>query len=370
MSDVYSSFIEGVVLDNDDPMQQGRLKIWCPAIDGDQVNIETLPWATYLTPLAGQTQSYPAGSSGGAAIGAVAYGFWSVPKVGALVIVGFLYGDPNQRLYIGSVFREFGNRSLPAGRNSDGAPTSDSLEDLEPTKTNMDAQFMGKVTSPQARTRGAYERQVAQAVTDKDGKEGYSKRLTPPGEIEAGDLDPQTSCWTTPGRHAIIMQDDPHFARVRIKTAEGAQIILDDANERIYISTSRGRTWLEMDLDGHIHMYGAASVSVSAGADLNLQAVKNINIAAGADVNIVSAGKTRISACDALHVSGKGVNLSSSTQMDILASSYIMQSAAQIHLNGPDADPAELPGVPSITPHHEPFVRPASAIPRGKYWKE
>ena len=366
---IYSNLIEGVVLDNDDPMQMGRLKVWCPAIDGDQVDIETLPWAEYITPLAGQTQSYPAGSSGGAAAGPMSYGFWAVPKIGALVVIGFMYGDPNQRLYIGSKFREFGNRSLPAGRNSADAPLSDSLEDLEPTKTNMAAQFMGNVSAPQARTRGAFERQVAQAVTEKDSKEGYSKRLTPPGEIAAGDLDPQTYCLTTPGRHAIIMQDDPHFARVRIKTAEGTQIILDDANERIYISTSRGRTWLEMDVDGHIHMYGAASVSVSAGVDLNLQAGRNVNIA-GADVNIVSSGATRISACGPLHISGKGVNLSSSTQMDILASSYIMQTAAQIHLNGPDAEPAELASVPSITPHHEPFIRPASAIPRGKYWKE
>jgi uncharacterized protein (DUF2345 family) len=82
------------------------------------------------------------------------------------------------------------------------------------------------------------------------------------------------------------MQDDPEFSRLRFKTAEGTQIILDDANERIYISTSVGRTWLEMDKDGHINVFGANSISVRSGADLNFFADGDINLEAVGGINM------------------------------------------------------------------------------------
>ena len=104
----------------------------------------------------------------------------------------------------------------------------------------------------------------------RDGSEGYQKNPYEYGR----DLSPQTVCFTTPGRHSLIFQDNPENGRVRIKTADGHQVILDDANERIYVSTCSGKSWFEMDRDGHIHAYGSESLSLSAGADINLIAGK------------------------------------------------------------------------------------------------
>ena len=56
-----NGLMEGVVVDTSDPQQMGRLKIWVPGVDGDLYDIANLPWATYLSPLAGQTRDYPAG---------------------------------------------------------------------------------------------------------------------------------------------------------------------------------------------------------------------------------------------------------------------------------------------------------------------
>lgn len=364
--------VDGVVVDTSDPQEMGRFRVWCPAIDGGDINLENLPWVIYVSPLAGQAYNYPAGGSGQKSIGPVSYGFWAIPKIGSRVIISFLYGDYNQRIYLGSIFGDHGNRSLPNGRNAEGAAsTSDSFEAIEPMTSNLKAQFQGKLSDPIAQSRGVYERQVAQAADTKNPNEGYDNRVTRDNtESKAGDLDPQTYCITTPGRHSIIMQDNPKFARVRIKTAEGHQIILDDANERIYISTSKGRTWIELDVDGHINMYGAESVSVSAGSDFNIQALGDVNIAAGGSVNISAAKAARISACEDVSISGdEGVNITSGAEFNILAAGTILQTGSTIHLNGPNAKQALCSGKPSTIPSHEPWTRNITAGVRGKNWK-
>ena len=365
------SLIDGVVVDTADPLEMGRMKVWCPSIDGDNTNVDTLPWVTYTTPLAGHAYDYPAGGTGGAAVGPVAYGLWAVPKVGAKVLIGFLYGDYNQRIYLGSFYRDFGNRSLPAGRNKEGsAPTSDSGDVIEPTSTNLKAQFGGDLASSIAKTRGAYERMAAQPSTTKDANEGYSPRVLKDSNPKVGALDPQTYCLTTPGRHAIIMQDYPEFARVRIKTAEGHQIIFDDANERIYISTSLGKTWVELDVDGHVHVHGAASISMAAGGDINISALGNVNIAAGKNVNIGAGESLRMAACKDLSATGdEGVNLTSKAEFNILATGQLLQKGSQIHLNGPQPAAAPCPDKPTLTPSHEPWERPATKGKRNKNWR-
>lgn len=359
--------MEGVVVDTNDPQQMGRVKIWIPALDGDLYKIEALPWATYVSPMAGQTRDYPAGPGSVKTSGLVSYGWWSVPKAGALVIVGLLYNDPNRRVYMGSYFRDHGNRSLPQGRNrSDisNVPLSDTFEPVEPQSENLKAQFRNQLDKSEAKTRGVYERAVAQDKTDKDGTEGYQKDL-----IDSAQLDPQTYVLTTPGRHALVFQDNPETGRVRVKTAAGHQIILDDANERIYVSTSRGQSWFEMDQDGRIHVYGADSISFATGADFNVTAVGDFNVNAGGDVNVQAGGSMKLAACGSTHVSGAGVNLESTAGFNILAAGDLLQTASNIHLNGPGAESAECPEAPPVVPTHEPWERDASKSARGKYWK-
>jgi len=361
------NMVEGFVLATDDPQQMGRIKIWCPAVDGEEYNVDLLPWATYMSPFAGQTNEFPAGASGTASGGLHSYGFWAIPKIGARVIVAMLYGDVNLRIYMGCIFNPHANRSLPVGRNRPDlgpAPITDTFDPVEPQTKNMKAQFGEQLDAPEAQSRGAYERSVAQGADIRNGEEGYQRAVQGEG------LDPQTYCLTTPGRHALIFQDNPTTGRLRLKTADGHQIIFDDANERIYMSTAKGKTWVEMDADGHIHMYGAASVSVSAGVDMNLSANGNVNITAGKNVNIAAAGHARISACDDVSISGKVLNIESSGVFNILSAAPLFVTAANISLNGAKAAKAKCADKPEITPNHEPWERPATKGTRGKNWKK
>jgi hypothetical protein len=368
-----SQLMEGVVVDTNDPQQMGRLKIWVPAIDGDYYNIADLPWATYVSPMAGQTLDYPAGPGGTPTAGYVSYGMWCVPKSGSLVIVGFLYGDVNRRMYLGSYFRDHGNRSIPVGRNRSDlgkTPLSDTFDPVEPQATNLNTQFRGQLDASEAKTRGVYERAVAQDKTDKDGTEGYQTDAID-SKDDAGNprYESQTHVWSTPGRHALIFQDHPSNGRVRIKTAAGHQVILDDANERVYISTAQGKSWIELDQDGRVHVYAADTISVSTGGDFNVTAVGNLNLDAGGDVNIQAGGAMKLAGCGTANLSGAGLNLESSASFNILAAGTLLQTASAIHLNGPGAGSAECPTTPSVIPTHEPWTREGSKSTRNKNWK-
>ena len=312
--DNYPFIVEGMVVATDDPDQMGRLRIHIPAIDGEEYVIEQLPWCEYASPFLGYTASYPGGNGTSDNHAHASYGFWAIPKMGATVLVFFLNGNPSSRFYFASTARLHRNRSMPAGRNKDflgnDGPFGDAgdgtgkLNPIQPAFDNLRTQFQNKITESEAVTRGAYERQVAQAKDDKDGKEGYAENPADPSY-----LDCQTFCFSTPGRHAIIMQDDPRFARLRIKTAEGHQVIFDDANERIYMSTAKGNSWVEMDQDGHINVFGVDSISMRTGKDFNIRADGDINFEAGGSVNIkAEKGDVKVSAQTNIHLKAN-VNL-------------------------------------------------------------
>ena len=399
--DHYPFIVEGFVMDTADPDQMGRLKIWCPALDGDSYNVERLPWAEYACPFGGVTNNFPVGRDGVQSKGPVPYGFFALPKLNSQVLVFLLNGNPNRRFFFASYFDLHRNRGMPGGRNTaedkkTPGPFTDAYTPLEPAYTNLRAAFGNDLTNSIAQTRGAHERQTAQDSSVKDGKDGYAKAAADPEKY----LDPQTYCWVTPGHHFISMNDAKDNCRIRIKTCEGNQIILDDTNERIYISTAKGNTWIELDEDGHIHMYGGKSISIRAEEDVNITAGRNINIAAKTGINIKSEADARITGGN-VHIKSGSITAITGCTLDLIGSktritgeSLDLKSEGLMALEGSkitakvgttptdaDKDQLILPGGvaaaascaveatgPSIIPSHEPFKRPANTS-RNKNYK-
>jgi hypothetical protein len=396
----------GIVEDTNDPAQMGRVRVYCPSIDHEDHKIDDLPWTLYAAPFGGAIKYMVSGPDGDTTYGPTSYGFWGIPKQGATVLVQFINGDTNYRVWTGCLYPSMGQRGLPAGRGLDitkekpfpYGPFSDSYEDIQPARRNLEE---AGLHDKHYFTRGGYERQISQAITDKDGTEGYAKNPSKPKEF-----DPQGYCIVTPGQHYISMQDAADFCRVRIKTTTGHQIIMDDTNDRIYISTNRGKSWFEMDSDGHIHFYGAASISMTTDEDFNITALGNINMNAGGSINMTAADTIQGTAganinlnsgCSTLITTGDNfevkttanIALSSAKfdvastgnmvlnggKVDIKAGGNLTQSGAQIHLNTSAAavaakaiaaPKAQLPG---IVPEHEPWGRPKSDEARNKFWK-
>lgn len=364
---------EGVVVANNDADEMGRVKVWIPAVDGEKYDVETLPWAEYSSPLAGVTNNYVVGRELDFRAGPVPYGFWAIPKVNAIVLVMFLNGDSNRRYYIGNVNSLHANRGLPAGRNVNPdnndaiGPWTDTYEPLQPAYRNLRAAFQDNLTASESQTRGFYQKQAAQAKTDKDNKEGYSTNT-----VDTSTLDPQTYCWSTPGGHYLTMVDDPANCRIRLKTISGNQMIFDDSNERIYVSTARGGTWFELDEDGHMHGYANESISFSAGGDINFTAKKNFNVLAGTGINLKTSGPMNLDADADFNLSiGGSIYATACGGIDLLAEGKpIIAQGPQIHLNSDPATAAEGAEDTSIQPAHEPWSRPESKTKRNAHWKK
>ena len=90
--------------------------------------------------------------------------------------------------------------------------------------------------------------------------------------------------------HQFLMDDNANNRNIRLRTAGGNQILLDDTTGCIYVINKSGTAWFELDVQGNINFFGQGNMSLRSKGDFNLRADKNVNIEAGNDVNIKAAG--------------------------------------------------------------------------------
>src|SRR5271154_1850695 len=122
----------GRVMDTNDPMQMGRIRVYVPGLDAETSLVGDLPFAIYCSPLAGHGQVQSRGPVDGTyTSGPVAYGMFNIPKVGTDVLVLHLNGDPNFRVWFGALYGFMLAGTLPHGRytfNNPDAPATGALD--------------------------------------------------------------------------------------------------------------------------------------------------------------------------------------------------------------------------------------------------
>lgn len=314
ITNITNTLCIGVVVDTDDPLEEGRLRVWCPDLNDNPKKLLHIPWASYVTPFGGSinnacfTRGHIAGSE--LSQGSVHYGFWGIPEQGAHVIVACINGDIRRRVWLGCIPEHqethtlFNGRFRWEGGKVDG-PFTSSDSPIEPSYTNAGVAFNEDRESAEWKTRGA-EYQVASVREDlgeipspskstyldnqypqmteaeqdewvkpKVGSHGYdwtsNKKL---GEFKSS----KAFGMTTPGFHSFLMDDRAYNSRIRLKTTAGHQILLDDTNERIYISTYEGKSYVEMDKSGNIDIFSDRRISVHAKKDINIESDETVRI--------------------------------------------------------------------------------------------
>jgi hypothetical protein len=133
----------------------------------------------------------------------------------------------------------------------------------------------------------------------------------------------KTSASKGPPEYASVEDGDqdgdptiPHNELIRLRTRTGAQILFHTSEDLIYITNSRGTSWIEMTSDGKIDVYAQDSISVHtdndmnffAGRDINLEAVRNINIKAGGNHQLEVIGNKTIIVTGNRTISVKGTH--------------------------------------------------------------
>lgn len=359
----------GTVVDTNDPLQMGRARIICPTLgESYDTRIEDVPWAVYVSPFAGSTSVGTKGPGLQTTQGPVAYGFWSIPKVRSQVIVSFVDGDPNLRIYIGGAYDLGEPHTMPHGRwmmddhpaleKAPGdtdvyGPYSSNEKLIRPLADNIRKAFSNKTNSPEWKTRAAdftasaldisaVSTSSSNVADDKDvtvgdwiNRQGYQINRQ---SLESGDYDNMVYCWTSPGFHSVSMDDRQENCRMRFRTTSGNQIILDDTNERIYIMTAEGNNWIEMDQSGNIEMYTSGKFSVRAEGDVNLTSDKTVRILGKEGVHIKSDKDVRIESIDNTEVRvGDTYTLTASNNIEVRSTNHkILTSEALKVRSGSD----------------------------------
>jgi uncharacterized protein (DUF2345 family) len=86
------------------------------------------------------------------------------------------------------------------------------------------------------------------------------------------------------------MDDNINSRLVRIRTAGGNQLLMDDTTGVVYVINKKGTAWIELGTNGDIQVYSEASINMRAKGNFNLRADKNVNIEAGQDLHLKAAG--------------------------------------------------------------------------------
>ena len=73
---------------------------------------------------------------------------------------------------------------------------------------------------------------------------------------------------------------------IRLRTRSGAQVLLHNSKDVVYIINNSGTAWIEFTQDGKIDVYAKDSVSIHTENDMNFRADRDINLEAGRNVNI------------------------------------------------------------------------------------
>lgn len=392
----------GFVVDNDDPLQQGRLRIFCPAYNDNPKKLLHLPWAGYVSPVGGviSQSAYARGHVEGREFsnGPIHYGFWGIPEIGAHALVACINGDPRRRVWLGCFPSHQETHTIGHGRfkhenNEVNGPLTSRGNPIEPTASKLKEAFNNDISSSEWKTRAAdyqitsvrskpspdksvYVDDDYETISNNEEDEWVKEILGEHGYDWSGYknlasfLSSRVYGWTTPGFHSITMDDRPFNSRIRIRTAGGNQILLDDTNERMYFSTSGGKSWLEMDAAGNIDVFAERRLSVHAEKDINFSAGESIRLKANKFISMyagnttgqsplseqLSTGEIRIQSSNDMHLMSEN-NLRMNVSAELLAnvvgnvdlkfegelnvevtSDIYMESLSNINLDSPNID--------------------------------
>ena len=229
--------------------------------------------------------------------------------------------------------------------------------------------------------------------------------ISTPGRATDGGVTPKTR----QGGHSFVMDDGDNAGTdqlIRLRTAGGHQILMNDSEQVLYIANSAGSAWIEFGNSGRIDLYSMSGLAVRTQGTLDLHSDSSINIQ-GASINIKALGSLQMQSSTLTARASTGMTLYSST-LGIASTGLltvnaggelgIASTAAElklvgnyIRLNdgavGTVADPGEirannltdsnkdtvtglwdtvtnsLESIVSVAPAHEPWPRNTTAVP-------
>lgn len=325
---LFPSAIKGIVKNNIDTSRTGKISVYIERKGGNPNPADPKGWITvrYMSPFFGYTPNTGGKTDNGSYVSNPhSYGMWMTPPdIGTEVICVFLNGDPSFGFYLGSIPQPGINHMVPAIGSSDRiilnageAKSYGGATRLPVGEINNANPGKGQnpVLSEQARPVHSVQAAILfnqGLLRDNDrGTIGSSSQRESPSHV-FGISTPGRPIYqggytgstikdaikddTIPddkfkiigrtGGHSFVMDDGDVVGKdqlVRIRTAQGHMIMMNDAAQTLFIMHANGQSYIELGKEGTIDMYSTNSVNIRTQGDLNLHADRNINLHAGKD---------------------------------------------------------------------------------------
>lgn len=433
----FSKITIGVVEKVDDTLQQLRLFVRCPALgDYPEKTTDDLPISFLMSPLLGESVYRDDGS--GLPEGSTSYGLVLPPRIGAQAIIACIDDNTDLRVCLGFINTDFILDTFPGGRytvveNKMVGPLSSNEYALSKQSRYYTQAFGDSDNSNHEKLSRCFDRPVSKLPDYLEEELKNTKTSNEPLKMDNGveitldqgylddpnlpDVEQKAGTvygLTTPMGHMIYCDDAPFNSRIKLRTANGSQILLDDTNERIYINTAEGNSWIEMDYDGNVDLFcynynihASNNINMTAGNNINLKST-NVNCVAISDtkfkqnnlsldttssmivfsntinetytthlyktntnesnINTFTQKSNNISFDSGTFASLSSTLLLTASSTNITGNSQILLTGAAIHFNGPGAQSASsvsvgTPVLPTFTkwtsrrPDHEPWPR-------------
>ena len=349
----------GVVKNTVDPLKMGRLGVLIPEIahvPQHSKDSGKVIWCQYLSPFYGvkpfrsvsKTDPYSHKTS------QTSYGMWAVPPdIDTNVLVLFAKGEKGQAgaFWIGCVQEPLTNHMVPGngasintavGVDQVGDMSTEGKDDIYGTnfvpaveknkRMYGDGETLASLNkwklpvnedlANQLKIQGLIKDPVRGTTSSSARRESPSQvfGLSTPGRIKEDSRQPNIGLEGMPVRvdrkpgHSFVMDDGAVNGTnqlVRLRTATGHQILMNDSEGVIYIANASGNAWIEMNAEGKIDVYSRGGIHFRTEKDFNLHSDANINMHAGGAIRMSSNNEIINSAPILLSMGEDGVLTSS-----------------------------------------------------------
>ena len=381
------------VKDSADQLFHGRLRVYIPEFGGDPEDDKSWFTVNYASPFFGEVnpdykKPQPSKES---AYGKTlqSYGMWFVPPdPGVTVLVTFAAGNPDLGYWFACVPTPRAHQMVPAvgasaiyeekdlatKANFPQVPVVEAVLDKRPDFLSRErpvhtTQFniareqgiavdldRGAVASSSQRespsrvfgfsTPGrpdpdpafqpdqiertpGFEQKLMDAVTGGDSK--LAKELFQPTARKGG--------------HSLVMDDGDILGNhqlVRLRSATGHQILMNDTAGIIHLINAAGTAWVEMTPDGSINVYSGGDISMRTKGSMNFHADESIRFHAGGNItmkaveNIIADGKNiSLKSKESLIADGKTLLLASDGDAILHGDgSLLVSSGGDLNISG------------------------------------
>lgn len=283
------------VMSTKDISRTGRIQVFIAAMGKEKQGASGYFDAIWTSPFAGSTDPKEVGTDLPDPEATISsYGFWAVPPdVGNFVLVAFGDGNTKYPLVISCLFPDKFNYMVPGnpgGKNYQAPnkrlPTMEKNKRADDIKHNDTFRPVQHTLAKGIVQQGLIDDPIRGASTSGARRESPSEVF---GILTPGPRDPKNFDYRL-GGHSITLDDNLDSRNIRIRTAQGQQMLLDDTTGIIYFINKEGKVWMEFNQAGDMTLFTEGDINMRARGNFNLRADKNVNIEAGQNVNIKAAG--------------------------------------------------------------------------------